>query len=119
MKHLDNQLAPKKRPPRESWKALKRTGRFYFQCRDREYWEKMKVEDPYSQVKALGIQPGQFQAWLDARADGSGISQPIMNSCAGAEQNDSRAKKRVGENTSALSKHLRFVLDHQISTVDF
>jgi hypothetical protein len=65
MKHLDNRNGPKKRPARKSWEAIYATGRFEIECREKDYWDRLLREDPYSQSELAGIKPGQYERWLE------------------------------------------------------
>jgi len=63
MKHMDNQVGPKQRPPRKSWIALRNTGNFHaaflgesFFNEEKEMWKQI--------VETKGNRYPEYQAWL-------------------------------------------------------
>ncbi len=66
MKALDNLIGPKKRPIRQSWKALLDTGRFRVDAFSTEWFEDMKSKLPAFAHK-LGVEKDGYVKWLQDR----------------------------------------------------
>lgn len=66
MKALDNELGPKKRPIRGSWKCLRDTGRFLVCSFSYDYFRAAKA-DMENLKSIFGFIPEDFTAWLKAR----------------------------------------------------
>jgi hypothetical protein len=63
MKDLDNDLSSEKRPIRQSWHALQKTGRFHIAKLGKVYFSDPKL-DPIALQQLLGFTPDDYHAWL-------------------------------------------------------
>ncbi len=63
MKSLDNEIGPKRRPPRKSWMALRDTGRFHVTPVREEFYRTISAKMPILDAQA-GFADYQYERWL-------------------------------------------------------
>lgn len=63
MKSLDNQIGPKKRPPRKSWACLRETDRFHADAFGKEWFLSLKANMPELE-KGTGMSMRDYAEWL-------------------------------------------------------
>jgi hypothetical protein len=64
MKALDNQIGPAKRPPRKSWMALFKTGRFHAEAIGLGWFESLKSQMPLLEANT-GMSGDKYLLWLE------------------------------------------------------
>ncbi|HEY4049968.1 MAG TPA: hypothetical protein VGM27_24155 [Acidobacteriaceae bacterium] len=73
MKHLDNQIGPKKGGPRRSWEALEETGKFILETYDRNYIKNM-ADDRNAKLPNFLCRVNEYRDWIRSKGRQDNVS---------------------------------------------